>query len=125
MGRRGVLIATDVAARGLHISGVEMVIIYDFSHEKSGAFAAKNHVYRIGRTGRAGKIGRAFILFTPQEDGASELVDLLKGAGQDVPKSLEQLAAKTKQERKEGSGKVVGSNKRSRWAKQGKWKRRW
>lgn len=55
------LIATDVAARGLDISDVELVINYDLPHED------EVYVHRIGRTGRAGKKGKAFTFITPRK----------------------------------------------------------
>ncbi len=57
-GSCSVLIATDVAARGLDIKDLEMVINYDLPHE------AAIYTHRIGRTGRAGKEGVAFTLYT-------------------------------------------------------------
>ena len=57
-----VLVATDVAARGLDVDSVEMVINYHLAHDP------EVHVHRIGRTGRAGKTGKAFSLFTPKQD---------------------------------------------------------
>lgn len=56
-----VLIATDVAARGLHIDGVTHVFNYHIP------FDAESYVHRIGRTGRAGKKGVAITLVTPLE----------------------------------------------------------
>jgi superfamily II DNA/RNA helicase len=53
---RNILVATDVAARGLDILGVDMVINYDLPDD------AENYVHRIGRTGRAGATGQAFSL---------------------------------------------------------------
>ena len=53
-----VLIATDVAARGLDIKDLEMVVNYDLPHDES------TYTHRIGRTGRAGKEGIAFTLYT-------------------------------------------------------------
>ena len=60
-GRYNVLVATDVAARGLHIEGVSHVINYDIPRNP------KDYVHRIGRTGRAGKEGDA-ITFVTQID---------------------------------------------------------
>jgi len=56
-----ILIATDVAARGLDIDNLDAVINYDLAHDP------ESHVHRIGRTGRAGNKGTAFTFFTPQE----------------------------------------------------------
>ncbi len=52
-GKLQILVATDVAARGLHIDDLEMVVNYDLPNE------AENYVHRIGRTARAGKTGKA------------------------------------------------------------------
>jgi len=56
-----ILIATDVAARGIHVDGLSLVINYDVPVEKD------SYVHRIGRTGRAGNIGHA-ITFATSED---------------------------------------------------------
>ena len=58
------LVASDVAARGLDIQGLSHVFNFDVPHH------AEDYVHRIGRTGRAGRQGRAFTLATP-EDGKS------------------------------------------------------
>ena len=55
------LVATDVAARGIHIDGLSLVINYDVPLEKD------SYVHRIGRTGRAGKVGRAITLVTGED----------------------------------------------------------
>ena len=60
-GNTDILIATDVAARGLDVSGVEAVINYDVPQD------IEYYVHRIGRTGRAGQSGRAFTLVVGRE----------------------------------------------------------
>jgi len=61
-GELEVLVATDVAARGLDVAGVPCVINYDLPH------SAEDYVHRIGRTGRAGAKGEAIALFSPVEE---------------------------------------------------------
>ena len=61
-GKLDILVATDVAARGLDIKGVEVVYNYDLPND------VESYVHRIGRTGRAGKEGLAISFFTPEED---------------------------------------------------------
>ncbi len=61
-GELEVLVATDVAARGLDVAGVPCVINYDLPH------SAEDYVHRIGRTGRAGALGEAISLFAPAEE---------------------------------------------------------
>jgi ATP-dependent RNA helicase DeaD len=60
-GRLPLLVATDVAARGLDISGVSHVINYDIPTSPDV------YVHRIGRTGRVGRSGRAITFFEPQQ----------------------------------------------------------
>ena len=60
-GRCAILIATDVAARGIDVSGVDAVFNYDVPED------IEYYVHRIGRTGRAGKTGRSFTLVTGRE----------------------------------------------------------
>lgn len=77
------MIATDVAARGLDIPDVEVVINYSFP------LTTEDYVHRIGRTGRAGKKGVAHTFFMQQNKGlAGELVNVLREAKQVVPDAL-------------------------------------
>jgi superfamily II DNA/RNA helicase len=62
------LVASDVAARGLDIPDVSHVFNYDVSHH------ADDYVHRIGRTGRAGKLGQAFMIVTPADDKSLDKV---------------------------------------------------
>lgn len=61
-GELEVLVATDVAARGLDVAGVPCVINYDLPYN------AEDYVHRIGRTGRAGASGEAIAFFAPEEE---------------------------------------------------------
>ena len=56
-----ILIATDVAARGIDVDDVDAVVNYDIPHD------AERYVHRIGRTGRAGRVGKAFTFVTLRE----------------------------------------------------------
>ena len=60
-GQLSCLVATDVAARGIDVTGLEMVINYDLPTE------AENYVHRIGRTARAGQSGKAYTLCSEQD----------------------------------------------------------
>mmetsp|Transcript_83297 Transcript_83297/g.121939 ORF Transcript_83297/g.121939 Transcript_83297/m.121939 type:complete len:337 (-) Transcript_83297:192-1202(-) len=83
-----VVIATDVAARGLDIKGIERVINYELPGDDF-----QDYVHRIGRTGRAGATGEADSLFTPGDRmHAKELTRILKEAGQVVPPLLAKYA---------------------------------
>ena len=61
VGRYRVLVATDIAARGIDVKGIELVINFDLPDD------AENYVHRIGRTGRAGMEGRAISIATPDQ----------------------------------------------------------
>ncbi|MBU1853102.1 MAG: C-terminal helicase domain-containing protein, partial [Candidatus Omnitrophica bacterium] len=60
-GRYRVLVATDIASRGIDVSGIELVINYDLPDD------AQNYVHRIGRTGRAGHKGHAISFAMPDQ----------------------------------------------------------
>ncbi|WP_164104276.1 DEAD/DEAH box helicase [Candidatus Laterigemmans baculatus] len=67
-GRIDILVATDVAARGLDVDRVSHVINYDLPRD------AEAYVHRIGRTGRAGREGTAILLVTPRERGSAAAI---------------------------------------------------
>src|SRR3954470_9516774 len=68
-GRERLLVATDVAARGLDITGVSHVVNYDIPNSPD------IYVHRIGRTGRAGEAGRAITLITPRQRAELEAIE--------------------------------------------------
>jgi ATP-dependent RNA helicase DDX5/DBP2 len=83
-----ILIATDVAARGLDVKEVTTVINFDMPNN------AEDYVHRIGRTGRAGATGTAVSFFTAKNAKMGrDLMKLLREAGQFVPEELATMAA--------------------------------
>jgi len=66
---RNILVATDVAARGLDILGVDMVVNYDLPDDP------ENYVHRIGRTGRAGQTGTAYSMVSDRDVEALQRVE--------------------------------------------------
>lgn len=72
-----ILVATDVAGRGIHINGISHVINYDLPYE------AENYVHRIGRTGRAGQPGTAISLAC--ESGCFMIADIEKYIKRPLP----------------------------------------
>jgi len=106
-GKSPILVATDVASRGLDVSDVKFVINYDFPNQ------VEDYVHRIGRTARAEQTGTAYTFFT---DGnakqAKDLVDILREAKQHInPRLLEM--SQIRSFGKKGFGKVYGGGYRS------------
>jgi len=66
-----ILVATDIAARGIDVSGIELVVNFDLPDD------AENYVHRIGRTGRAGLAGHAISFATPNEGGTVNAIEKL------------------------------------------------
>nr|XP_043614476.1 DEAD-box ATP-dependent RNA helicase 14-like [Erigeron canadensis] len=89
-GKSPVLVATDVAARGLDIKDIRVVINYDFPT------GVEDYVHRIGRTGRAGATGEAYTFFGDQDaKHASDLIKVLEGANQRVPTEIRGMASRS------------------------------
>ncbi len=78
-GRYKVLVATDIAARGIDVTGIEVVVNYDLPED------AENYVHRIGRTARAGCRGHAISFATPEQ--SSDVRDIEKLIRLSIPVS--------------------------------------
>lgn len=86
-GRTRLIIATDVASRGLDIDDITYILNYDFPSN------AEEYVHRVGRTGRAGKTGKSITFFTREDwRHAQELIDILSKSNCEIPHELEQMA---------------------------------
>lgn len=72
-GKTNILVATDIAARGIDIDSVSHVINYDIPE------APEDYVHRIGRTGRAGNVGHSITLFTLAEEHSMKAIEKLTG----------------------------------------------
>jgi ATP-dependent RNA helicase RhlE len=70
-----VLVATDIAARGIDVDGISHVVNYDFPMH------AEDYVHRIGRTGRANAVGDAISFVTPEDQGELRTLERFIGRG--------------------------------------------
>src|SRR6202140_2766151 len=105
-----VLVATDIAARGIDVDGISHVVNYDFPMH------SEDYVHRIGRTGRAHAVGDAISFVTPEDYGDLRAVERFIGRGV-VRKKAEgfnyNLAAPTQAEGSRGHSPQQRSNGRS------------
>lgn len=103
-GQRPILVATDVAARGLDIPNIANIINFDLPN------SIDDYVHRIGRTGRIGKEGRAYSFVNERCGVVKELYSLLCETNQEVPEWFEAMF------REAGAGKKArGRGSRGRW----------
>ncbi|XP_072030941.1 uncharacterized protein [Amphiura filiformis] len=105
-GRRPVLIATDVAARGLDVTDIKFVINYDFPN------VVEDYIHRIGRTARHEKTGTAYTLFTQENASlARKLLEVLKETNQEISPEFLAMAASSNR----GGGGKKGYSRNNRW----------
>src|SRR4029077_17486789 len=104
-----ILVASDVAARGLDI--VDMSHVFNFDVP----FSPEDYVHRIGRTGRAGKVGHSFTLASPDEGSLVEAIEKLIGT--EIPRivmpGMETIAFEASDGRRRGRGRGGRSGGRS------------
>lgn len=103
-GKAPILLATDVASRGLDIPDISFVINYDYPN------SGEDYIHRIGRTARAERTGTAYTFFTSANGkNAAELVQVMEEAHQTVPPKLYDLA-----------GHAYAGRKRQRYSSESK-----
>ena len=108
-----ILVASDIAARGLDVEGVTQVVNFDIPHDPDW------YVHRIGRTGRAGNEGEAITFYTADEtrwlthleDKLGITLERQNLAGEKVRRTVKPVRPKKKRLPKRGKS-AVGSNKR-------------
>ena len=102
-GSLDILVATDVAARGIDVERISHVINYDIPYD------AESYIHRIGRTGRAGRHGKAFLFVEPREGRL--LKDIERATGQSLaaiaPPTVEQLIQKRQEQWSDKIAKVA------------------
>jgi len=99
-----VMVATSVAARGLDVKQLKLVVNYDAPNH------VEDYVHRAGRTGRAGNTGTAVTFVTPEQDRfASFLIKALKDSNQEPPDDLKKLDQTHQENVKAGAAKKAGS----------------
>lgn len=104
-GKSSILVATDVAARGLDVEDVKYVINFDYPN------SSEDYVHRIGRTGRCQQAGTAYAFFTiSNQRQAKDLVAVLEEAGQTVNPKLQDMAMSARS----------NQNSRTRWQNRNK-----
>ncbi|WLV24637.1 DEAD/DEAH box helicase [Aciduricibacillus chroicocephali] len=111
LGKFRYLVATDVAARGIDIDNVTLVINYDVPMEK------ESYVHRTGRTGRAGNKGKAITFMTPYEEKFIKAIERYIGFEIPVigaPNQKEVAGGKAAFEEKLSSKRIVKNNKTAR-----------
>ncbi|XP_048847119.1 probable ATP-dependent RNA helicase DDX5 isoform X1 [Brienomyrus brachyistius] len=110
-GKAPILIATDVASRGLDVEDVKFVINYDYPN------SSEDYIHRIGRTARSQKTGTAYTFFTPGNmRQASDLVSVLREANQAINPKLLQMAEDRGGRSRGGRGGGYRDDRRDRYS---------
>ncbi|KAI9761396.1 MAG: pre-mRNA processing RNA-helicase [Chaenotheca gracillima] len=92
-----ILIATSVAARGLDVKQLKLVVNYDAPNH------LEDYVHRAGRTGRAGNTGTAVTFLTPEQDRYSlDIAKALRQSGQEIPEPVQKLVESLQEKIKSG-----------------------
>lgn len=96
-GKIKILVATSIAARGLDVSHLRLVINYDVPNH------LEDYVHRVGRTGRAGNKGTAWTFITPDEaQYARDVYFAMKNSNATIPENLQKMVDEFEEKRKQG-----------------------
>ncbi|KAF7379818.1 hypothetical protein HZH68_016766 [Vespula germanica] len=120
-----ILLATDVASRGLDIEDITHVFNYDFPRD------IEEYVHRVGRTGRAGKTGESITFMTKDDwSHSKELISILEEASQLVPDELYSMAEryeawKIKKAEERANNRLCGRGYKSGFSRQNRWGGKW
>ena len=106
-GKYRILVATDIASRGIDVRGIEVVINYDLPED------SENYVHRIGRTGRAGAPGHAISFATPDQEREVRAIERLIRAALPVSEHPELPKESFPAPRPLGAGRRFGAGRRS------------
>lgn len=99
-----ILVATSVAARGLDVKQLKLVVNYDAPNH------LEDYVHRAGRTGRAGNTGTAVTFLTEEQDRyAVDIAKALRQSGQDIPEPVQKLVDSFQEKVKSGKEKSMES----------------
>ncbi|XP_030649097.1 putative ATP-dependent RNA helicase DDX5 isoform X1 [Chanos chanos] len=110
-GKAPILIATDVASRGLDVEDVKFVINFDYPN------SSEDYIHRIGRTARSQKTGTAYTFFTPNNmKQAHDLVSVLREANQTINPKLLQMAEDRGGRSRGGRGGGYRDDRRDRYS---------
>lgn len=100
------LVATNVAARGLDVDNVSVVVNYDLPDD------VETYVHRIGRTGRKQNKGHAYSFFIDQDKNslARGMIEIMRESGNEVPAELEEIASQRHAPRQRQRNSFRGSD---------------
>ncbi|XP_040205883.1 probable ATP-dependent RNA helicase DDX43 isoform X2 [Rana temporaria] len=105
-----ILVATDLASRGLDVQDITHVLNFDFPRN------IEEYVHRVGRTGRAGRSGESITLVTRKDwRVAGELISILERANQEVPEELLEMAERYEQFKKKKESERDLVPRKGRW----------
>ncbi|XP_052903415.1 probable ATP-dependent RNA helicase DDX43 [Anopheles moucheti] len=115
-GAVNILIATDVASRGLDIEDITHVVNFDFPRN------IEEYVHRVGRTGRAGRSGISLSFMTRSDWAvAAELIKIMEEANQEVPSEVRDMAKRFEARRDHRGGGRGGRGDRERFGGRRQW----